>query len=341
MSRYVRFLVVVALTLLSSISLIGAAFAAQMTEEFQRGTELYNAREYSEAAKCFEKVVAGDPSLAGLARYQIGMCDFEQRMLDEAIRVFQSALSASRPQDTALVAKIKVGLVRVYIEAGESTAASALMQQIAPGDPETAGHLLFMSCLGQRDYERAAAVLIYSLVSAPGVEHIGANGLPTWLLSSSDRTSVKHCVQSFCDAVARGGQISAVPAVRVDLQAMLEKCGMTDGAAAAAATFTQTDTAAEHAATLYNVAAVYFRGGKHKQAAPLFEDVLKSGVALDDSRRASSLYLLGLCKWHLEESDAAKSCMSEIVTGFPHSGKAKWAKAHLASWSKTGASKDR
>lgn len=324
------FLVLIGITL-------GPACCAGMSEDFQLGLDYFDAKDYGRAMACFENVVKGDPDLAAEGWHQIGMCLLELGRLDDAIPAFQRALGVVKVSDAALANRIKTRLVVLNIEAKQWGEASAVIQEIALSSPDAAGHLMFRSCLAQRDYERAAAALIYSNLRVPGVAHIDTNGFPQWLLSSEDGKLVSAYLQSFCDAVAQGATITALPVIKADLQAMLEKCGLTDAAAAVVSSaFDELDSTRERACKLRDLAAVYFRGSRFGEAAQVYEEVLKSIAELDKSQQASAHYLLGVCRWKLSEVHKAKICMSEVVNRYPDSPKAKWAQAHLASWSKTG-----
>jgi tetratricopeptide (TPR) repeat protein len=239
-----------------------------------------------------------------------------------------------------MVDKIKTGLVWAYIEAEQFDAASLLIQQIARSSPEVAGHLLFVSCLKQRDYERASAALIYSLVTVPGVDHVGTSGLPMWLLSTGDRTSVKRCVQVFCERATRGASMAASPVIEADLAATLEKAGMRDGAIAVVkATFSEADSPIDTAGKLSNLGAFQYRAAKYREAIDTFKASADLAGAVPDEYRASAQYLEGLCFEELGDIDSARECMSAVIERYPNTEQAPVARQHLAIWAKKASGK--
>ncbi len=303
--------------------------------DYQQGIALYEAGDYVRAIKVFQRVVASDAQLAGGAQHRVGLCYYSLGTLDDAIPAFKAALAVARPEETALLLDIRGDLARSCIRAKLWDEASSVIQQIALGEPEAGGHLMFMSCVAQRDYERAAAALIYSLVTTPDVAHIGSAGLPSWLLSTGDRKSVSDYVKSFCDAVAKGATITASPVIKADLQAMLEKAHWYDGAMAViGSTFSEADTPAEAAEKLYKLGSMQYRAGRFDTAAETLGTAARLVGTVSDEQRASALYLQGLSFEQLGDLESASGLMNDLIQRYPNTSQALVAQRHLAVWAK-------
>lgn len=336
MRYHIRLLFVFCTVLTLGTLLFATPGWSDASTDYQQGMELYEAGDYARAIKVFQRVVSSDAQLAGGAQHRVGLCYYSLGTLDDAIPAFRAALAMARSEETALMLDIRGDLARSCIKAKLWDEASSVIQQIALGEPEAGGHLMFMSCVAQRDYERAAATLIYSLVTTPDVAHIGGAGLPSWLLSTGDRKSVSEYVKSFCGAVARGGAITASPVIKADLQAMLEKSGKTDAAAAVVlSTYLANDPPEVRAAKVCNLAGVYYRGGRHSDVVKSLQDLLDS--APSDTYRIAAQYQMGLSYHKLGELESAKRCMQNVLSACPGTSKAEWAERYLDNWARADA----